>query len=79
LTYRVSTIDGNLTLPTKDGKKNPANNNKPIKTEIFFHRTNWGGGAKSSSTGCLNIDGRQWKNVEKQLGKSNSIFIRVTR
>jgi RHS repeat-associated protein len=79
LTYRISTIEGNLTLPTKDGKKNPANNNKPNKTEIFLHRTNWGGSAKLSSTGCLNIDGRYWRSVEKQLGKSKSIFIRVTR
>ncbi len=79
LTYRISTLDGNLELPTIDGKNNPANNDKPIKTEIYLHRNNWSGKGTSSSSGCLNIDGRQWRNVEKQLGKSNNIFIRVTR
>jgi hypothetical protein len=79
LTYRISTLDGNLELPTIDGKSNPANHDKPIKTEIYLHRNNWSGKGTSSSSGCLNIDGRQWRNVEKQLGKSNNIFIRVTR
>ncbi|MCK9312183.1 MAG: hypothetical protein M0P26_07895 [Bacteroidales bacterium] len=79
LSYRVSNEDGTLILPTKDGAKNNANEGKPIKTEIFLHRTNNNGDARHSSTGCPNIDGRQWRNVEKQLEKSTNIFIRITR
>ena len=73
LTYRLKTLNGDLTLQgTKNGKN--------IKmTEIFFHRTNWTGYAANSSKGCLIIDGRQWKSVEKQLGKSGNIRIRVNR
>ncbi len=76
---RIRAVAGNLVLPTKDGKKNPFNHDRPIKTEIYLHRNNWNGKGTSSSSGCLNIDGRQWRDVEKQLGKSKNIFIRVTR
>lgn len=79
LSYRISTIEGKLNLPTKDNLPNKENKDKPIKTAIFFHRTNNDGNARLSSSGCLLIDGRQWKDVEKQLGKSKNIFIRVKR
>jgi RHS repeat-associated protein len=83
LSYRISKVDGSLVLSTKDKSpnidKNSENYGKPIKTGIFFHRTNNNGYAARSSSGCLIVDGRQWKDVEKQLGKSKNIFIRVTR
>ena len=47
--------------------------------DIFFHRTNWDGQATHSSQGCLIIDGRQWRSVEKQLGKSTNMLLRITR
>ena len=47
--------------------------------EIFLHRTNWDGKATNASVGCLVIDGRSWKDVEKQLRKSKKIFISLTR
>ena len=76
LTYRVSDIRGNLELNPVGGY------NKATKTttmiEIFFHRTNSDGGAKYASVGCLVIDGREWKNVEKQLGKSKNIYLKLT-
>ena len=73
LTYRIKTLNNNLKL---QGKRN----NKPIEmTGVFLHRTDWSGNASKSSKGCLIIDGRQWRDVEKQLGKSSNIYIRVTR
>jgi RHS repeat-associated protein len=45
----------------------------------FIHRTNWNGFAKYSSHGCLLIDGRQYKQFEKQLGKASNIKIVVYR
>jgi len=73
LTYRIKTINNNLKL---QGKRN----NKSVElTGVFFHRTDWNGNASKSSKGCLIIDGRQWRDVEKQLGKSSNIYIRVTR
>ena len=44
-----------------------------------MHRTNWDGKANVSSKGCMIIDGRQWRNVEKQLKKSSDIFLKVIR
>ena len=35
--------------------------------------------ARNSSKGCPTIDGRQWRSVERQLGKSSNIRIRITR
>ena len=32
-----------------------------------------------ASEGCLVIDGREWKNVERQLGKSKNIYLKLTR
>lgn len=72
----MSDIRGNLELNPVGGY------NKATKTttmiEIFFHRTNSDGGAKYASVGCLVIDGREWKNVEKQLGKSKNIYLKLT-
>lgn len=73
LTYRITKLDGNVILEgTKDGKTT-------AMTSVFMHRTNWGGDASHSSKGCLIIDGRQWRNVEKQLKKSSNIFLRLIR
>ncbi|MGY6560467.1 MAG: RHS repeat-associated core domain-containing protein [Luteibaculaceae bacterium] len=77
LTYRVSQLDGNLDIPTLGNVINPVTKGR-FKTAIFFHRTDWHGRATRSSTGCPNIDGRQWKNVEKQLGKSTNIYFRMS-
>lgn len=77
LTYRVHNLDGSTRI-NPDGGTNKANE-KNYMEGIFFHRTNWDGKATHSSQGCLNIDGRQWKSVEQQLGKISSFRIRVTR
>ena len=77
LTYRVSDLYGNLELNPVGGY-NKATGAKTM-TEIFFHRTNNDGGAKYASVGCLVIDGREWKNVERQLGKSKNIYLKLTR
>ena len=84
LTYRISKLDGNLTLSTIDGELNKDENSKQNynttkKSEIFFHRTNNDGKATHSSSGCMIIDGRHWNKVEKQLGKSMNIYIRIQR
>jgi len=64
---------------TRTGGSNPflSDGNNPIKTQIFFHRTNNDGKATHSSKGCPNIDGRQWRSVERQLGKSKDIYFRI--
>ena len=73
LTYRITQLDGNKTLK---GKRN----GKPVDmTSVFMHRTNWDGNASKSSKGCLVIDGRSWRDVEDQIGKSSKIYIRVIR
>ena len=72
-TYRVTQLDGDKTLKgTRNGKQ-------VDMSAIFMHRTDWNGNASKSSKGCLIIDGRRWRDVEKQIGKSSNIFIRVTR
>ncbi len=76
LTYRVQTLDGSLNIPTQGGEHNSVTGGA-YKTAIFFHRTNWSGDAQRSSEGCLNIDGRQWRSVEAQLGKASNIRLRV--
>jgi RHS repeat-associated protein len=73
LTYRITKLDGNEIL---DGTKN---GQKSTMTSVFMHRTNWNGMANHSSKGCLVIDGRQWRDVQKQLKKSSNIFLRVNR
>ncbi len=78
LTYRVRQMDGNGQLPIEGGEKNKATG-KSYLGDIFFHRTNWDGQATHSSQGCLIIDGRQWRSVEKQLGKSTNMLLRITR
>lgn len=71
--YRITQLDGNKTLK---GKRN----GKPVDmTSVFMHRTNWDGNASKSSKGCLVIDGRSWRDVENQIGKSSKIYIRVIR
>lgn len=77
LTYRVYNLDGS-TRVSPEGGVNIANG-KSYMEGIFFHRTNWSGGARLSSQGCLNIDGREWRDVEEQLGKIRSFRIRVTK
>ena len=73
LTYRITQLDGSTILR---GKRNE----QSIDMEgVFMHRTNWDGNAAHSSMGCLIIDGREWRRVEKQIGKSSNIFIRLTR
>lgn len=44
-----------------------------------MHRTDKNGVARRASQGCLVIDGRQWKSVEKQLGHSQNIFLYLHR
>ncbi len=78
LTYRVRQLYGNAELPIEGGEKNKVTG-KSYLGAIFFHRTNWNGGAKYSSQGCLIIDGRQWRNVEKQLEKSKNILMQINR
>ena len=73
LTYRIQTLDKKEILR---GKKN---GQETLMTAIFMHRTDWNGKASKSSKGCLIIDGRRWREVEKQIGKSHNIYIRVHR
>lgn len=47
--------------------------------EQIMHRTDRNGVAHRASQGCLVIDGRQWKSVEKQLGHSQNIFLYLHR
>jgi len=76
-TYRIHNLDGTTKIKPKGGTNKV--NNKSFMEGIFLHRTNWSGKATSSSQGCLNIDGRQWKDVEKQLGKTPSFKIILNR
>ena len=46
---------------------------------VFLHRTNRDGKASRSSSGCLVIDGRRWKEVESQLDKSQKIYLILNR
>ena len=77
INYRISTLNGNLNIPPVNGY-NKATGLQYI-TDVFFHRTNWNGKASSSSKGCLVVNGKDWKKVEKQLGYSKHIFLRLTR
>ncbi|MDI6833101.1 MAG: hypothetical protein QMD02_04550, partial [Bacteroidales bacterium] len=71
-TYRIKSLDGTEPKGTRNGKN--------VTMEgVFLHRTDWNGKATNSSMGCLIIDGRDWRDVEKQLKKSSNIFIRITR
>lgn len=76
-TYRISTLQGGLKLPALGGYNKATR--KSFIEGVFFHRTNWDGNAKSSSKACIVIDGRQWRRVEKQLGKSKNIFLKIKR
>jgi hypothetical protein len=78
LTYKVTNLDGSGNLPIEGGGKNKVTGTSYMG-DIFFHRTDWNGTAKKSSQGCPNIDGRDWRRVEKQIGKSNNIRIRISR
>ena len=73
LTYRITKPNGNAIL---DGTKKGV---ATTMTEIFMHRTNWDGTANHSSKGCMIIDGRQWRDVEKQLKRSSNIYLRIIR
>ena len=76
-TYRISTLQDGLKLPALGGYNKATM--KSFIEGVFFHRTNWDGNAKSSSKACIVIDGRQWRRVEKQLGKSKNIFLKIKR
>ena len=79
LSYRISNLDGTLSLPIEGGEKNKKTGANTM-SGIFFHRTNNNGYAGNPvSKGCPVIDGRQWKNVEKQLGKTSNIYFRISR
>ena len=89
LTYKIYQRSGKepLIIPTQNGEINKAYP-KQGATIIgaFFHRTNWDGNAYGNpaaghpvSSACILIDGRQWRFVEKQLGKSQNIFLRLMR
>lgn len=68
LTYRITKLDVNEILDgTKKGQKTEM-------TSVFMHRTDWNGIANHSSKGCMIIDGRQWRNVEKQLKSLQTFF-----
>lgn len=77
INYRISTLSGSLNIPPVGGY-NKATGLQYI-TDVFFHRTNWNGKASSSSKGCLVINGKDWEKVEKQLGYSQHIYLRLTR
>ena len=77
LTYRISDSKGSLDLLPVGGVNKI--NGTSVMTEIFLHRTNSDGSATHSSEGCLVIDGRSWRDVEKQLGKSNNIYLKLMR
>ncbi len=77
LTYRISDMKGSLDLHPIGGINKY--NGTSIMTEIFLHRTDTDDRATRASVGCLVIDGRSWRNVEKQLGKSSNIYIKLTR
>ncbi len=87
LTYRIYTLDNSGYLPTADGETNKNNPSQgPIITDAFMHRTNNNGNAIGNpknghpvSAACIVIDARSWRGVERQLGKSQSIFLRLSR
>ena len=77
LTYRISDFNGNLKISPAGGVNKY--NGKTYMEGIFLHRTDLDGTARKSSKGCLVIDGRSWKNVEKQLYKSTNIYLKLSR
>lgn len=77
MTYRLSNRDGTTRIKPVGGVNKY--NNKSYMEGIFFHRTDNDGTARKSSQGCLVVDGRSWKNVEKQLGKSSNIYLKLSR
>ena len=77
LTYRIATQDKKVELAPLGGRNKA--NGESIMTGIFFHRTNLDGVAINSSKGCINIDGRYWREVESQLKKSKNILMRIKR
>ena len=87
LTYRIYTLDNSGYLPTADGETNKNNPSQgPIITDAFMHRTNNNGNAIGNpknghpvSAACIVIDARSWGGVERQLDKSQSIFLRLSR
>ena len=75
--YRIKTPKGNLNIPPVGGI-NKATGLSYI-SGAFMHRTNNDGKATGASAGCLVIDGRQWNNVDRQLGTSQKIYLKLTR
>lgn len=72
-TYRISTLDGSTTLSGTNQGRNVSMDG------VFFHRTNWNGNASASSKGCPIVNGERWRDVERQLGRSKDIRIRINR
>lgn len=77
LTYRITTMDGNTLIPPQGGE-NKYTKKRIFQTCFFIGRIG-NGTATKASAGCLLIDGRSWRDVEKQLGKSRNIFIQLNR
>ena len=73
LTYRIRA------LQESDNLWGSNNGHRVQMKDVFLHRTDWNGSAKSASKGCLIIDGTRWRQVEQQLRKSQNIFIKVFR
>jgi RHS repeat-associated protein len=76
-TYRITNSDGSTRINPEGGTNK--SNGKTYMEGVFLHRTDNNGSAGKSSQGCLIIDGRSWPSVQKQLGNSQNIFIRVIR
>ncbi len=77
MTYRISAPDGSLELNPVGGV-NKMTGEKTM-TGVFLHRTDWNGNAGKASKGCIIIDARVWRDVEEQLGKSQNIYLKITR
>jgi len=71
-TYQLKTLDGTPLRGTRNGED-------VTMGGVFFHRTDWDGTARNSSKGCPIGDGRQWRSVETQLGRSLDIRFRLYR
>lgn len=75
--YRITKMNGDVNVDPVGGY-NKATGLKYIEGE-YLHRTNLNGNAYYSSHACLNIDGREWEDVDKQLGVSHKIYMLLTR
>lgn len=76
-TYRIMTLDGSEDIPPVGGINKYTR--AAVMIGVFLHRTNWSGHAANASKGCPVIDGRKWREVERQLGHSQNIYMKLTR